>query len=105
MRPIYKKSYGKPAECRPYVRMVESDFSCLRKACDLGGRFRYFVPLNLWNMWRLDVRDLLPDFVEPQMSAPRFVPGEQEVEEPDAGLRFDSTPRALEQLPVVVMAA
>src|SRR5262245_53236114 len=56
-------------------------------------------------MWRLDVRDLLPDFVEPEMSAPRFVPGEQEVEEPDAGLRFDSTPRALEQLPVVVMAA
>ena len=53
---------------------------------------------------RLDAHNILPDFVEPEMSAPRSVLGEQEVEEPDAGLRFDPAPRAIAQLAVVVMA-
>src|SRR5262249_53427327 len=105
MRAIYEYSYRQPGEGRTYDRNVEADFSGLRNGCDFGGRFRYFVPLNLWNKWRLDARDLLPDFVEPEMSAPRFVPGEQEVEEPDAGLRLDPAPRALAQFAVVVMAA
>ena len=38
------------------------------------------------------------------MFSPRIVSGEQEVEEPDAGLRFDPAPRAIAQFLVIVVA-